>query len=68
MVIALNKETNEEDIVFLDDVLWELSQHQYWVRTLDWVRTLEWRLNDGESLETDTHEYRLTDEYVFGNH
>lgn len=58
-VIALNKETNEEDIVFLDDVLHELSQHH-------WERTIESRLNDGESLETDSHEYRLTDEYVFG--
>ena len=52
MVIALNKETNVEEIVFLDDVLWELSQHH-------WGRTLESRLNDGESLETDTHEYTL---------
>lgn len=66
MVIALNKETNEEDIVFLDDALWELSQHQYFHPY--WERTWESRLNDGERLETDTHEYRLTDEYVFGNH
>lgn len=56
-ILALNKETNEEDIVFLDDVLWELSQHHRWT-------TIESRLNDGESLETDSHEYRLSDEDI----
>lgn len=67
MVIALNKETNEEEIVFLDDVIHELSQWHwgyelmphYWGRTIESrLRKIESRLNDGEILETDTHEYR----------